>query len=715
MKIIVSLKEIIEATGKSRRALLYTLKDCERKNTGKKTERGYYFESLPEDIRILVHDYRLKNSLPCESNNLPVPKKQAALVKVSVSKLSEEDDKHAQSEYRLIVAWRERVKRAGYGMKKVVTKDFLTAYNSGALFPDIYKDVGKISVKTIYKKNKILLDHDDDYLSLVDKRKVKNGNQSHLSEQEKEYYLKCYLQPKVNYIDAYRGVREIFIKQGIEEIPSESTFRRWFTKQFAPYNEHVIVMSREGEKAYKDKVGPYMTRDDSKLKPGDVLVADGHKLNFWSKHPVTGKKVRLILIVFFDWASRFPVGWQLMPTESTIAVTGALRLGILVLGKKPTCVYLDNGRAFKNKYFLETNPDFEEMHGLYARLGIAVQYAQPYNARAKLVEPFFGTMNEQFEKRVPTYCGANINDKPPHLHRNEKFHQKEYEKKYGDWVPDIRETAHMIDLYFKWYGNNPHSGIKNQKPLDILTPAMGPGVDAQELEYQMLWTMKKKPSNCRIKSFWGVDYEGDFLHGVNMELVIKYDTSDLREVYCYTSDGIRLGTAKAVQAIHPVAKVFNDKMGMDDVKREMKRQNRLKKRTIEAVKEVGGSAEDVDYVKSLPEWSKKVALIPENTGVKRDSELSEFEIKRLEKIALEAEQEMIAESEKALDAYVDRPEYFSSEYERYDWCFEVRFKKGLALNDEDLAYMKYFETTDVFKNNYKGRYDDLLVLYGVAA
>ena len=48
-------------------------------------------------------------------------------------------------------------------------------------------------------------------------------------------------------------------------------------------------MARDGEKALSDKVEPYIKRDASLLEVGDILVADGHVLNFNVINPFTGK------------------------------------------------------------------------------------------------------------------------------------------------------------------------------------------------------------------------------------------------------------------------------------------------------------------------------------------------------------------------------------------------------------------------------------------
>ena len=56
-------------------------------------------------------------------------------------------------------------------------------------------------------------------------------------------------------------------------------------------------------KAYHDKVEPYIERDISKIEVGDVIVADGHVLNFQVINPFTGRPTRATLVGFLDWKS----------------------------------------------------------------------------------------------------------------------------------------------------------------------------------------------------------------------------------------------------------------------------------------------------------------------------------------------------------------------------------------------------------------------------
>ena len=60
--------------------------------------------------------------------------------------------------------------------------------------------------------------------------------------------------------------------------------------------------------AFHDKVEQYIVRDISKIEVGDVLIADGHDLNFLVINPFTGKPARAVLVGFLDRKSEALVG-----------------------------------------------------------------------------------------------------------------------------------------------------------------------------------------------------------------------------------------------------------------------------------------------------------------------------------------------------------------------------------------------------------------------
>lgn len=76
-------------------------------------------------------------------------------------------------------------------------------------------------------------------------------------------------------------------------------------------------------------MSPFIVRNAALLKAGQVLVADGHSLNFQVINPFTGKPCRATLLGFLDWKSTALVGYEIMMSENTQCIASALRNSIL--------------------------------------------------------------------------------------------------------------------------------------------------------------------------------------------------------------------------------------------------------------------------------------------------------------------------------------------------------------------------------------------------
>ena len=164
-------------------------------------------------------------------------------------------------------------------------------------------------------------------------------------------------------------------KKGIDDLHSDSSYRR-YAEHLRKTRYDKWVLCREGEKAFNDKVEPYIERDLSKIEVGDILVADGHVLNFQVLNPFTGSAVRATLVGFFEWKSGTLAGYEIMMSENTQCIASALRNSILNLGRIPKIVYQDNGKAFRAKYFQHCNFDEAGFNGVYANLGIKSVFAK---------------------------------------------------------------------------------------------------------------------------------------------------------------------------------------------------------------------------------------------------------------------------------------------------------------------------------------------------
>lgn len=230
--------------------------------------------------------------------------------------------------------------RRKFKTQKEADKNFLELYNSGEFLKKIFQTLCTISKSSLYRWVRSY-EENGNIEALIPKYKNSKIDEYNtvLTPQMLAVFHKFLLHPnKFNIGKAVSLTMHILEKQGFENIPSAMTFRRYANK-FKKLHYDKWVLMREGEKAFNDKVEPYIERDISKLEVGDVLIADGHTLNFRVINPFTGKAQRATLVGFLDWKSTALVGYEIMMGKNTQCIASALRNAILNLGKIPKIVY----------------------------------------------------------------------------------------------------------------------------------------------------------------------------------------------------------------------------------------------------------------------------------------------------------------------------------------------------------------------------------------
>ena len=461
---------------------------------------------------------------------------------------------------------------------------FINLYNSGISLPYILEVVGKRSWKTLERWSVALKLANYDCEVLADRYGRHRKGKSKVTEAEKEILLRLLLnQNRLKLPTAIRWGKEQLARMEVDSPSSPSTLRN-FVNDFKAHYADIWTLAREGEKALTDKIAPYFERDISLLEVGDVLIADGHRCNFRVINPFTGKPVRPTLVAFLDWASRDILGYAFMLQEDTQGIHLALYRAILRLGKMPKVVYLDNGKGFKSKVFTDKS-DLSEtgMAGLYGRLGIMAVFAKPYNARSKVIEPFFKTFGDEFERFVPSFSGASITDKPARLRRNEKFMR--------NLAPDtpisIEQASNAFQVWLdSYYRKHPHSGLGKRSPDEVFKAGRGPGVNPANLHLLMMNEEVGRLDNNGVPRFGG-HYLNDALYGLRIRVFIRYDWHDLRSVHVYDMDGNYICEAKRTEAVHPMFALIGgkDAPGYSEFRERKKAQESLKRSTKKLVAE----------------------------------------------------------------------------------------------------------------------------------
>jgi len=714
----ITAKELAEIMGKTTRGINKRAKKenwpCEIKNG--RGDKAYHISTLPENIRMQIAVSRGRSSValvekpanivPFSSNGrgssigFPIYKGigVASAIPVGSPDLPEWKNRIALARVDLIRLYtmeKERAKGEGES-KGAVSKLFIKGYNTGQLLPQLFNILGKTSVQSVDAWSGKLRKSNFDYTVLAPAWGNRLGA-SKVTDSEFNTALSYWLHPnRLRVSEVARLTKMTLRKRGLESQSHPDTIRRALTEWKKTHYDQ-FVFCREGEKALNDKCLPYIERDIGLLDVGDVLVADGHTLNFQILHPFTGKPVRMTMITWYDWASCYPVGQEIMPTENVQCVAASLRRAIMTIGKMPKVAYLDNGKAFKAKIFTSEDIDFEAagFFGMFARLGIETIFAWPYNAQSKPVERFFGTFNEM-ERLMPTYTGASIQDKPAHMMRNEKLHRKMHEKKYGGWVPTVKESLQIIDAWVDEYAQRPHLGLKGLCPGEVLAAGKGPGVDEVALRFLMM-SMEVKSVRRNGIRFMGRNYYDDALYGYKDRVLIRYDLDDLSRVLIFDKTGTRfVCSAGAVQSVHPVAKITGRPEDMEAVKAGIK-QKRSRKKETEAVARA--------YVENMP----SLVVLPE-----RAPELKAESLKlKAPKLLPRAEAEYIeAEAAKmtVLELVPREPDpIYVSDSDRYEALLE-RDCKGESLVLDDMAFMRYYEKTNEYRT-LESRFEFLRELY----
>ena len=661
--IYINIKDVAEAKGlKSTRSLRLELNKNESKYISReiKVNGGTSYEILFSSLEPELQDKLRKNE-----------KKSTALVPLNYQPpqfVSDQAKMTANFRLNIIIALIKF--RNKYSTKKQADSDFLDLYNSGLYLPKAYKFIGSISLGTLHRWLRKYEKYESAECLQPNYKYSKQGEyNSILNDEMKQILLTLLLHPsRYNYGKAIKLTKEILKKRGYEQLPCDLSFKR-YAENFRKNNYAEWVLRREGMKAYHDKVEPYIERDISKIEVGDVIVADGHVLNFQVINPFTGRPTRATLVGFLDWKSTALVGYEIMMTESTQCIASALRNAIINLGLIPKVVYQDNGKAFKSRFF--QNVDFEEdlFNGVYANLNIHSVFAKPYNARAKVIERFFREFQEELEKGMPSYIGTSIEDKPAWLKRGEKLHAEWHKKLTDNHIPTVSEASKYINSWIEFHNNQPCPNDRTKTIKECLNSVQKQNIDVQILDDLMMKTEGRTINKHGI-TFLNMHYRSEAILGIRDKVNIRYSLFDLSKVNVYSKKGEFLCVAHRVQKVHPMARVLGTVKDMEEYKYQYEKQQKIKNRLVKQIK------------KTFPKEELQVLdIVPEPT-----LEIEQFEPEKT------VREHKLTPREKQM-----KKPMFDSDFEKYEWLMN-----NGCTNPEDRKWLADYIRSNEYNNLYGG-------------
>ncbi|ABB40144.1 Transposase-like Mu [Oleidesulfovibrio alaskensis G20] len=663
-----------------------------RPRAGRGGGNEWIISSMPEATRT-------KLLAACAQDQLDAldraPKLTLATAAVSESKKSK-----ALARADLVALYTDWLDKSPHGAKSAARDKFILAYVGGA-WPALLKVLGdKVSWKSI-ERWKVQIQREGSAAALVDRRGGANAERMAMTESHAELLLSAVLRPNHPSISGAIRMASAAMKARGLEVPAERTMRR-FLDQWKATNFGTWVYTREGKKAWNDKAAFFIDRDYSLIEVGDILVADGHVLNFETLNPWTGKPQRMELVLWYDMASNCPVGWEIMPTENTQAIASAFRRAVLTLGKYPLIAYLDNGRAFRSKYF--NGVDFRQtgIAGLFQELSVHTIFAWPYHGQSKTVERFFGTLHD-LEQWVPSYVGRDIESKPPRLNRGELLHRKVWDAS-GCRALTMEETHVAVARWVDQYINRPQRGHLNGRcPAEVFMAGRGSGVDEAKLRHLMMAKEVRKLSREGIRIF-GERYYAPELYSRTHAVQVRYDIGDLSSLLVYSEDGKHfICEAHKVRGIHPAADLLGTEQHSADL-REALSLKKLQEREASSVARGVLEAALTDQrnrMRALQEEQVEPKAV--STGTLPQSKITSIE-------AAKRQAQTKRESAPTYIPPAQKPDIVN-ELDKYEYLFNVSVRDGLTLRESDQEWMESIERTEDFQRDAAHRYERLRKYY----
>lgn len=465
--------------------------------------------------------------------------------------------------------------------------------------------IGKpVSLRTLYRW--IEQFKSDGALGLCPGYSHDSGRGRAVPQHVQDRVLAILLNPnKVMIGTAIRTVQAFYKMQKREIGCSTRTITRWI-EEWKQQNLAQWTLAREGMKAFRETVNKTILRDWTITNVGDAWVSDGHTVEVMIIDPRDGKAKKFEVVAWLDAASRMPVGASINLTENTEAIQISFRNACLFTGYKPLCVYVDNGKAYKSKYFSgsKMSPDDIEaqIDGVFARLGVSVINSQPYNAKAKIIERWWLSLQEQVERLLAGFTGANTQDKPATMKRDEKYLKSRFAHK----ALTIEEFKQVFEFWsLEIYAQQPHPDFKDKTRMEVFQEgsALIPTerrISPEELNWMLLVIDHKRISNQGITLNKTIYWHDELVAYVGRDLIVRWDAWDLRSILVYDEKDRFICQAPMRRFQDPLVKLRGEdgvsKRELDRELKEIRAIEKKAKQSTDAILERIASATD-DMVK----------------------------------------------------------------------------------------------------------------------
>jgi len=580
---INEIKDMLQLT---RQGAVYRIKK-EGWNTKKIRKEGklIYLYYPPEE----VEDETTKSAL-VESQ-----KKKAE----QIDELTNEQRKVVEARLFLCMELEKRLEKSCCNKGDIIKKFTEDAME---LYPEKIADLkglkGKLCDRTIREWYSKYESKNFNPVELAPRYGIAKRGRRKLSEEARQEIIALYLNENKLKVTT---INDQLMRKGIIAENKTGIIRNFVKKDLPQYLQD---FGRLGEKEYKDKYEPFVTRGELEIKPNDIWVSDGHDFEMMCQHPTKKDKkgnpavVTPKVIAWMDMKTNLLTGFVIAFEETTEAIMSALKDGITKWGK-PKKVYTDNGKAYRsrqiegNKRKRDRDPELEETNGIYQTLGIEVTHANPYNAQAKPIERRWQNVKE-FSKFFKTYKGGKTSERPEKL----KEILKDYRNAptYEDFCEAFERFVEFDNsLYYENRGGHRGAGMNGRSPLQAMNEWLPieqrEMIDPKQLRLLCMYREYRTIQQNGISIYRQV-YSNDVMSMyTGQKIEARYDPKDLSKIYVYKLTGEYMFEAE-----------FTGTAGFENIdalKENMKVKSKQKKLRSEQLALAKRATETDPYIKGI--------------------------------------------------------------------------------------------------------------------
>jgi len=314
-----------------------------------------------------------------------------------------------------------------------------------------------------------------------------------------------------------------------------------------------VILGREGESAYTQKVLSWIKRDWMGIDAGQVVIGDSRpfdtRVKVWDDKANKWVGRRPTITALIDGRSWYYASYWI----TTEAVNADMLINTLALycrnnrNTPPGVAYFDNGKDYCAQGFSTPLPVGEFEHSIFKELGITLVNSTAYNARAKTIERSFRDMMQRFDKLFPDYLGSNP------LQRTDAA---AYYDDHPEELPTLGQFLDIFAGYIEEYHSTPkhgdiHRGLSpraiwddrpTREPLSDLDLVFG------LMRPEGVRQVGRGPSISLDRTFY---YANELRFGD--KVLLKRVVYDPTVVHCFTPDGAYICEARTRDAIKALA------------------------------------------------------------------------------------------------------------------------------------------------------------------